>query len=64
MTATDSKRAFTTAEAADYIGQSVSSLRALKYARVIPARKTQGTTGKLIFLREELDAYLDGLAEA
>jgi len=57
------KRGFRTAEAADYIGVSVSQLHMLKNANKIPARKQEG--GKLlVFLKESLDAYLEGLDEA
>lgn len=55
------KRAFTAPEAATYIGRSETYVRQLKRENKLPARRD----GKaLLFLREDLDAWLDGLAEA
>jgi excisionase family DNA binding protein len=58
---TPNKRGFTVPEAAIYIGRSPSFIRALKRNNRIPAKRD----GKaLIFLREDLDRYLDNLPEA
>ena len=55
------KRAYTVPEAAAYLGRSASFIRQLKRDNRLPARRD----GKsLIFLREDLDLYLDGLPEA
>ena len=55
------KRAFTVPEAADYIGRSASYVRQLKRDNRLPARRD----GKsLIFLKEDLDFFLDQLPEA
>ena len=55
------KRAFTVPEAARYIGRSDSFIRQLKRESKIAARRD----GKsLVFLREDLDEYLNGLPEA
>lgn len=55
------KRAFTVVEAANYIGKSPSFIRALKRDNRLPAKRD----GKsLIFLREDLDFYLNELPEA
>ena len=55
------KRAYTVPEAAEYIGRSASYVRQLKRDNRLPARRD----GKsLIFLREDLDFYLDELPEA
>ena len=56
------KRAYNLAEACDYLGgKSEGMLRGLVRNNKIPARRD----GKyLIFLREDLDAYLESLPEA
>jgi excisionase family DNA binding protein len=55
------KRAYTVPEAASYLGKSPSFVRQLKRDNRLPARRD----GKsLIFLREDLDLYLDALPEA
>lgn len=55
------KRGYTAPEAAAYIGKSVSFVRQLKRDNKLPARRD----GKaLVFLREDLDAYLDNLEDA
>lgn len=57
----DTKRAFTVLEAAEYLGKSASFVRRLKRENRLAARRD----GKLlVFLREDLDAYLDQLPEA
>lgn len=58
---TTDKRAFTVAEAAAYIGRSPSFIRALKRTNRMPAKRDGKT---LLFLREDLDRYLDALPEA
>lgn len=45
-------------DAADYVGLSVTSVRALRAARDFPA-PVQLTPGSLIYLREDVDAWLD-----
>ena len=55
------KRAFNVPDAAEYIGRSESYVRKLKRDNRLAGRRD----GKsLIFLREDLDSYLDGLPEA
>ena len=55
------KRGYTVQEAAVYIGRSVSYVRQLKRENRLPARRD----GKLLmFLREDLDAFLDSLPDA
>jgi hypothetical protein len=61
------KRGFTTPEAADYIGRSASWLRKKRLRGSSDPGdpgprhlKTDG--GSAIYLREDLDAWLDGLA--
>lgn len=44
--------------AAEYVGLSVSSIRAAQARRDFPA-SVQLTPGRIVYLREDLDAYLD-----
>lgn len=54
------KRGFSTAEAADYIGRSESHIRRLKRDKKLAARRDGAV---VTYLLEDLDAYLDSLAE-
>lgn len=61
------KRGFTTREAAAYIGRSVSWLRKRRLRGVDDPgdpgpRYLPTASGSTIYLREDLDAWLDGLA--
>lgn len=65
---TTPKRGYSTGEAAVYIGRSVSWLRKKRLRSVDDPGdpgprflKTEG--GSAIYLREDLDAWLDGLAQ-
>ncbi len=63
-----SKRGFSTCEAASYIGRSPSWLRKKRLrGGADPGdsgpRYLKTSTGAAIYLREDLDAWLDGLAE-
>ncbi len=61
----EAKRGYTTAEAASYIGMSQSFLRQLLRDNKIVARRAGETDrSPLIWLREDLDDYLDSLMEA
>ena len=64
---THKKRGFTTREAGEYIGRSASWLRKKRLRGIDDPGdpgprhlKTEG--GSAIYLREDLDAWLDGLA--
>src|SRR5205823_10079264 len=62
----DSKRGYSTAEAAVYIGKSVSWMRKKRLKAVddpgdAGPRFIKTPAGPEIYLREELDHYLDGL---
>ena len=61
------KRGFTTSEAATYIGRSVSWLRKKRLRGIDdPGDRGPGYLkadgGSAIYLKEDLDAWLDGLA--